>query len=290
VVRKVISVVITTFGNKKYLERSLRSVKNQTYKDIEVIVVDGKDDEKNLIILNSFRFLRPKYIGLQKDFGTIYARNTGCSFANGEYIALLDDDDEWEPTKLEKQLLYMNTPSNIGIVSCWSKLVYDDKPELNFTLKPKVKTEFKDLLTGFEMSPTSSLLVQTKAMKEVGYFSESLVFPEYDLALKILKKGYHMMSVPFPLLVYHQQAKQKKMYSKKPINLIRIIELINFLKLYHKDFWILSFKEKIYNYVRLSVLFFFLGIGGILNQNTVVILERISNMQKSRLYGLKGGA
>ncbi len=73
----MISVVITTFGNEKYLQRSLQTVANQTYKDIEVIVIDGKNDEKNMVILNSFGFLKSKYIGLQKRFFLInFLRST----------------------------------------------------------------------------------------------------------------------------------------------------------------------------------------------------------------------
>jgi glycosyltransferase involved in cell wall biosynthesis len=270
----LISVVITTFGNQKNLQQALTTVFNQEYKDFEVIVVDGKNDKKLIDTINKFDSSKVTYLGLENDKGVVFARNIGCQKADGKYIAMLDDDDEWTSDKLQKQVNSFD--NNIGIVTCYTSIVCDDNSKFNAIQKPLLNPSYADLLKGFQVSPTSSFLVDREAMKSVGYFSEMLIYPEYDLALKMRKKGYQIKCVPEILMIYHKISKQKKMYSKKQINVIRVIELINFLKIYQKDFFVfLKGKDLIYNFIRCFGLFFVLGFGGIFNQNTELILEKI---------------
>jgi len=272
----LISVVITTFGNQKNLQQALTTVFSQEYKDFEVIVVDGKNDKTLFDTINKFDSSKVTYLGLENDKGIASARNIGCRKANGKYIAMLDDDDEWTPDKLQKQIEAFD--NNIGVVTCYTSIICDDNSKLNTIQKPLLNPSYVDLLKGFQVSPTSSFLVDKEAMKSVGYFSEMLIYPEYDLALKMRKKGYQIKCVPEILMIYHKISKQKKLYSKKQINVIRFIELINFLKFYQKDFFIfLKTRELIYNFMRCFGLFFVLGFGGVFNQNTELILEKLKS-------------
>ena len=272
----MISVIITTFGNQKNLQQALTTVFNQEYKDFEVIVVDGKNDIQLLETINEFDSSKITYLGLENDKGVVYARNIGCKRAKGKYIALLDDDDEWTTDKLQKQIEVVD--GNTGIITCYTSIICDDNSNFNTVQKPLLNPSYTDLLKGFQVSPTSSFLVDKSIMESVGYFSEMLIYPEYDLALKISKKGYQIKCVPEVLMIYHKVSKQKKMYSKKQINVIRVIELINFLKIYQKDFFVfLKGRDFIYNFMRCFGLFVVLGFGGIFNQNTELILEKLKS-------------
>lgn len=278
----MISVVIATMGNMKYLNRSLTSVKNQTYKDIEVIIVDGKNDNKVYDLLKSFNFPRIIYIGLNEDHGVMFARNVGCEKSNGKYIAMLDDDDEWLPQKLEKQIQYFDDKT--GIVISYTKVICDDDERFNIDIMPKDRPTYSYLLSGFHLSPTSSFLVRKDVFESVGYFSQILIYPEYDLALKIAKKGYEIRCVPDFLLLYHKILKQKRQYSKRTINSVRVIELINFLRMYHKDFFMcLEGRAFVYNMVRIFVLIVVFGFGGALNQNTELFLEKIKYFMENKV-------
>lgn len=278
----MISVVIATMGNMNYLNRSLTSVKNQTYKDIEVVIVDGKDDKKVNDLLVSFNFPKHIYVGLKEDHGVMFSRNVGCEKSNGEYIAMLDDDDEWLPQKLEKQIQYFD--NRTGIVTSYTKVICDDDVRLNTDITPKDRPSYAYLLSGFHVSPTSSFLVKKDIFKSVDYFSKILIYPEYDLALRILKKGYDIRCVPEFLLIYHKIAKQKRQYSKKTINSIRVIELINFIRRYDKDFSkYLKGRAFIYNILRIFVLFVVLGFGGIFNQNSELFLEKLKYFMENRV-------
>ena len=105
----LVTAVITTHKRTPELvERALKSILAQTYENIEVFVIDDSPEEyelrsavKNMI--ESYAEKNVTYIAHDKCMGACAARNTGLEAAKGEFIGFLDDDDEWLPTKLEKQ-------------------------------------------------------------------------------------------------------------------------------------------------------------------------------------------
>jgi len=105
-----VSVIIPTYNRAHLVGRSIQSVINQTYQDFEIIVVDDGSTDNTEDIIKEFqkKDKRIKHIKHNKNKGGSAARNTGIRAARGEYIAFLDSDDEWMPTKLEKQTSYFN--------------------------------------------------------------------------------------------------------------------------------------------------------------------------------------
>ncbi|MGG8363830.1 glycosyltransferase family 2 protein, partial [Bacillus cereus] len=108
--KQLVSVVIPLYNTEKYIEETMQSILDQTYKNIEIVIVDdGSKDQSPSIVKN----LAEKYPGQvkyvhQKNQGVSVARNTGIENASGEYIAFLDSDDLWHPTKIEKQVESMH--------------------------------------------------------------------------------------------------------------------------------------------------------------------------------------
>ena len=100
----MISVIIPSYNRSATIERSVMSVLNQTYKDIELIVVDDCSTDNTEEILKSIGDARLKYVCLPQNSGACVARNTGIEMAKGDYIAFQDSDDEWLPNKLEVQI------------------------------------------------------------------------------------------------------------------------------------------------------------------------------------------
>lgn len=102
----MVSVVIPSYNREATIERAVKSVLDQTYKDIEVIVVDDcSTDNTGKIVENMIKAdNRVRYYKLEKNSGACVARNKGIDLAQGEYIAFQDSDDEWLPKKLELQI------------------------------------------------------------------------------------------------------------------------------------------------------------------------------------------
>ncbi|MBZ4664696.1 MAG: glycosyl transferase family 2 [Caloramator sp.] len=113
----LVSVIIPMYNVEKYISDTLESVLNQTYKNLEIIIIDDGSTDKSVDIVTSFKdkFNNIQYI-YQKNSGVSSARNKGIYNAKGEYIAFLDSDDLWEKTKIEKQMYRI---LNTGAGACY---------------------------------------------------------------------------------------------------------------------------------------------------------------------------
>lgn len=121
-----VSILTATYNNGKYIEEAIESVLSQTFSDWELIIVDdGSTDDTKKKIDPYLDDLRITYVW-QKNQGQSVARNTAYQQSKGKYIAILDSDDYWAPTKLEKQVKCLKTHPNIGLVYT-NKLSVNDK-------------------------------------------------------------------------------------------------------------------------------------------------------------------
>lgn len=99
-----VSVLIPTFNRESVLKRAVDSVLAQTFEDLECIVIDDASTDETHKLLETFNDPRLKVLSHNENAGVSSARNTGFEESRGEWIALLDSDDEWLPNRLEKQL------------------------------------------------------------------------------------------------------------------------------------------------------------------------------------------
>ena len=104
-----VSVIMPVYNAAKYLETSLLSIINQTYKDWELVLVDDCSTDSSPEIIAKFQSQNPNiiYHRLEQNQGAAVARNTALNIAKGRFVAFLDSDDVWEPQKLECQMAFM---------------------------------------------------------------------------------------------------------------------------------------------------------------------------------------
>lgn len=118
-----VSCIVTTYERPiEILKKAIMSIVKQTYDNYEILIVN--DSPKNIELSNKIKHLvklikneyciEITYLSYEKNMGANYARNYGIKFSNGEYVAFLDDDDEWLPEKLEIQVPLMD--DNVAIV------------------------------------------------------------------------------------------------------------------------------------------------------------------------------
>lgn len=112
----MISVIIPVYNREKTVKKAIDSVLAQTWKDMEIIVIDDGSTDKSAEVIKSIKDARIKYI-YQKNAGACAARNHGLDLATGDIIAFHDSDDVWHKDKLEKQLNKLNE-SGADIVFC----------------------------------------------------------------------------------------------------------------------------------------------------------------------------
>ena len=183
----LVSVIIPTYNRKTYVQEAIYSALEQTYPQIEIIVIDDGSNDGTGPLLKSKYGHRIKYIFLENR-GEAAARNVGIHQSDGEYLAFLDSDDIWMPTKIEKQVEFLKSRSDYGIVSC-HVLVIDEAGKYihNVPKRPEQKSEHITLETLVLNSPVyqSTVLIRRECIEEVGGYDESIRYGEdRDLILR----------------------------------------------------------------------------------------------------------
>lgn len=242
----LVSVIIPTFKRQfVILEKALRSVIAQTYKNIEIIVVDDspndypyrEDIKRNIELLNDRRI---RYFQHEQNMGACAARNTGIQYSKGEYLAFLDDDDEWLPNKLEKQLRKAED-TGASLIYCSSYIIkikmHNIKSKRIKKTKKKSGYIFDDLILDNFIGSTSYVLVEKLALIRCHSFDIQMkASQDYDLWLRIAKK-YKVDYVDLPLVKYylHEDERISMNMNSKIQGTLRIIEKnIDYLKAHPK--------------------------------------------------------
>jgi len=254
----LVSVVIPTYGRSELLGRAIDSVLDQTYNNIEIIVVDDNDSnsEHRMHTENVLQtYLKNDqiiYLKHEKNSGGSVARNTGIKVSKGEYIALLDDDDEWFSEKLEKQIAYFETlGENVGVIYCSYMLEeFDGERECIRTEKGDLTKSL--LMLQFDPGASSTLVFRKNVLQDINYFDENFERHQ-DLEILIRLCRNHVIDVcPDVLLKIngHNFPAASKIEKVKKV----------FFHTFRNDIKKLSFmdQKKVYarHYIELSSLFF----------------------------------
>ena len=205
----LITAIIPTYKRPfKLLERALRSVLAQTYRNIEVVVVDDSPSTyqgRAEIAANIHLDDRVTYIQHDAQKGACAARNTGLAHANGKYIAFLDDDDEWLPEKIELQYRRIEETGAAMIYSGAYRIILREGKEYSRRRTYCTKTGFlyEDLLRKNFIGSTSFVLLDKAVLEELGGFNVEMASAQ-DVELWIrIAKGHTIDCVDEPLTNYY---------------------------------------------------------------------------------------
>lgn len=236
----LISVVIPSYNREKTIERSARSVLNQTYKNLELIIVDdcSSDHTKDIVDALAKEDKRVRYIRFDQNKGACAARNAGIDAAKGEYIAFHDSDDEWLPSKLDKQIDTL-TKTGAKIIFCKYYMIKDGKNE---GVAPKIFNEgFVEKLETVCGIGTQTLIAPRDVFREF-HFDERLPrFQDLELMIRMAKK-YPLYCMDEPLVNYYiGNSDSISRHTDRALNAIRIIiekhpDIPYFLPLLGKSF------------------------------------------------------
>lgn len=205
--RPLVSGVVITHNRLGLLKRAIDSVLKQTYPNMECIVVsdastDGTDEYCSSLPI---RFIS---IPKSESKGGNHARNLGLLAAKGEYVAFLDDDDYWMPTKIEKQMALMES-KDCELVHCGRTYEHVTKRGVKYEVKlprPEHYGDMKKKILLTIAANTTDILAKRQALIDVGMFDENLRFwQEYELLIRLgQRKPFYC--VKEPLSVYRVDA------------------------------------------------------------------------------------
>lgn len=206
----LVSIVIPTYSRNIALTRAIDSALAQTYKNYEIIVVDDNPPDSKWRVSTEKIMLQYadnsviRYIQNSKNLGGSGARNEGIKAARGEYIAFLDDDDEYMPEKVEKQLnCFLNTTQKkLALVFCDAVMTYDNDKFVCY-LKPRYRgCCLYEAMVGNCLAATSQWMVKKEALVAVDMFTIVPCKQDSTLILKLLQNGYEVECVPEVLSKY----------------------------------------------------------------------------------------
>lgn len=178
-IKGLVSIVIPTYKRSDMLLRAIESACSQTYKNIEVLVVDDNiaGDQYAIELRNKFENIKDNRVFLveqEKHINGAAARNAGIRRAKGEYIAFLDDDDFIVKNKIEIQVKELERlDTSWGAVSCLKK-IYKNGKFVKATIPYRDGEIFEDIVSFMTNITTGTALIRREALDAVGYWDESL--------------------------------------------------------------------------------------------------------------------
>jgi glycosyltransferase involved in cell wall biosynthesis len=198
-----VSVIVPTYNTLAYLPVAIESILNQTFADFEIILVNDGSTDGTEEWVKTLTDPRIRYV-YQDNQGLSAARNTGIQLASGQYIALLDADDAWEPTKLAQQVAYLNTNPEVGMVHTWVSFMDGEGLSTGRIWKTSATGWALPQLLHRNDVAVLSVLVRRDCFEKIGDFDTSLrSLEDWEMWLR-LAVLYPIGIIQEPLAKYRQ--------------------------------------------------------------------------------------
>ena len=239
-----VSVIIPVYNRKKELDRALKSLDVQEYKDFEVVVVDDGSCEEYHEMIDSYKNLEVKLIKLTHTGNIAYVRNEGFRYAIGEYIVVLDSDDYCYPTRIGYQAKYMDDNPLIDVLATWVDVIgyadKDNKKRLNDLYNAPYDKE-KMILYNMNYGCCichSSVMMRSSFLREIGGYDEDYnICEDYKLWMDAMAKGYNLVVLNKKLT--HRMIHESSVtysYEGKPEAIEKVVSIkLIYISIMHKN-------------------------------------------------------
>lgn len=202
-----VSIIIPTYNRAYLIERSIKSVLDQTYKDFEVIIVDDASTDNTEEIIRLFENNKIKYVKNETNKGANAARNTGLQLSKGKYVAFQDSDDEWLPTKLEKQInILIHSDPKIGVVyTGYYRIKNNVREYIPSSSIVQKEGDLHSVLLKKNFIGMPTVVIKKECFEKVGMFDERLPrLQDWEMWIRI-SKHYEFKFIDTPLVLAHYQ-------------------------------------------------------------------------------------
>lgn len=190
----LVSVIMPTYRQKELLYKAVESVLNQSYKKVELIVIDDNKEESfkidNAEYFSKLNSDKVVYISNEQNLGSTGSRNKGIFKASGDYVTFLDDDDVYAPFKIEKQLAQM-IEQNADVSVC-NLILTNENGKITDCRKRKYLTKKEPLIVKhfkYHITGTDTMMFKRQFLQDIGGFGNQDLGDEFYLMLKALEKN-----------------------------------------------------------------------------------------------------
>ena len=197
----LISIIMAAYNAEKTIEQAINSVLSQTYTNFELLVVNDCSKDRTVELVKDIvaKDSRVRLISNVKNSGVSYTRKHGLEEAKGDWIAILDSDDAWEPEKLEKQI-ELQRRTNADLLFTGSAFMDSEGHPIDWYLHAPKEVTYRQLLKQNVLSNFYALV--RKELYAKHYAIGDGMHEDFAIWLSILKKGTKAYGVDEPLLIY----------------------------------------------------------------------------------------
>lgn len=182
----LISIILPTYNGAKWIEKAIQSVLAQSFADHEFIIINDCSTDNTEDIILKFKDNRIKYIKNEQNMGIQRTRNIALAEAQGEYIAEIDQDDEWiDKDKLKKQVEFLNNNIDYILIGTGVIMVNDKGEEIARYLMPENDEEIRGKILRMNPFIHSSVMYRADVVKKIGGYTVEKMSEDHDLWLRI---------------------------------------------------------------------------------------------------------
>ena len=193
-----VSIIMPVYNCENYIAESIQSIVNQSFKDFELIIINGGSSDRTVQAVKRFKDQRIRLIDHRERFGLVESRNEGFSLAKGDLVAFQDADDISHRLRIAKQYSTFVARNDLAVLGT-SYIRIDRNRRAIEQIDVMKEVGFKDLLSGMQLCNGSVMLRKRTILKE-GVFD--LLFrqcEDYELYCRLAQKGYRIMNLEEPL-------------------------------------------------------------------------------------------
>lgn len=223
----MVSVIIPAYNRENTIKAAVYSILEQTYKELEVIVVDDCSTDGTADVVRAIEDDRVRLITCDKNGGACKARNIGIENAKGDVIAFQDSDDEWHSDKLEKSLKCMQEQGADFVFSALcreeikkGKKISEIIPVFNLN---SVEDKLSRILTQNYVS-TQTIVAAKNVFETVRFDEEFPRFQDWDLAIQVIRKGFKVYYIEESLVESYVLGDSISYNGKKALRAIELLE------------------------------------------------------------------
>ncbi len=223
-----VSVLVPVYNSQDFLEDTINSVLGQTFKDFELILLNDASTDDSEKVIQKFSDSRIKYYKNEHNLGISGTRNRLVELAEGEYLAVMDNDDISLPQRFEKQVAFLDSHPDVAIVGTWLEL-FNKRPvkgvmanikkfitNLGLVWCQPSEVTLKETLRGNScMHPT--MMIRAAVIKENNIKYNQALTPseDYDLVRQVLMAGYRICNIQEVLFKYNLHGNNFSVKKKK---------------------------------------------------------------------------
>jgi glycosyltransferase involved in cell wall biosynthesis len=233
-----VSVVIPCFNDEIYIEETIQSVLNQTFQDLEIIIVDDGSNAATKNVLLNFKNKKTQIL-TQSNQGLSAARNNGIKISKSQYILIIDSDDTFDKSFLEKAVTILDNDKSIAAVSSYCSIFIKNHQTI-YNHQPKGGGIDNFL---FDNNSVSFALIRKESWEFIGGYDEKMKngFEDWEFWIRITKAGWTIFTIPEFLFNYRQKENSMLKSTKENFRETNL----NYIFIKHEDLYKVHFRESI---------------------------------------------